>query len=984
MSELSNDERCRRNDGRGWRCKLSVVEGRGYCERHLTQGILRKKRQPVPDHLKFERARRSITPKVEPQELEPGSNVGEITDLPLPRTRAAGNKRMRSEEEASDDVVVAKEPKIDDNFGCGSSSIPESPVKRLPSNNKQNVKATVKKKINNKCHWCRLSSYRVLVKCSTCKKQYFCEDCIDRRFHCKNTIMRECPVCLGECTCQACTKAKPKNAKTKEPVINEVDEDVSLCDPEMEINICNRENEEKSQRIHIMGEPVIYEVNEDVTRDSENEMNVCNRENKLYKSQRLHIIGELLPVIEKMHHEIMNELDTEANDRGKSYNQIKVQYPKYPRNKECSFCKGCITVVQRSCDRCGYIFCLSCCEDYRNGYIHTRLKNLKTTRCVRTKKSINVSWNLGSDGSITCPPKNLGGCGDGILNLSSFSPLGFAKIVGDNAKLITERDNTFKKDGYALTTSSTCSLCDDDNISGLRFCTKKEFMDMNLEHFVSHWGKGKPVIILNVVFKDLNWDFGFLLCEYLKKSAKFSEVGPVKGVGDWLDVNFGSKRIISRGKSESLLKEFVKFKNVLKEFVKFELRLPGGFLQDNFPSYYDVIMKNLPIQEYFNPITGSYNLAANNRDEDNKSILGFYVHISHGGFEDSIDADVVSNLRLHAHDVVNVLVNATAHPLPETVLNDVNILMNEYNSKDKLKTSKKFDEKSDEESDDEDLSQSMNTGGARWDIYRREDVPKIVEYLTKYSDELISTRYASPKKVVHPLFDEIFYLNDFAKRRLKEEYDVEAWSVEQQIGESVIVPTGCPYQMKKIKSCVNVVVEFISPESASECIKVCDEIRLLPVNHQAKWHRVQVKNMVIKRMKAVVDEVLTSIIGKPHSLLQCSNKVLSVCRIYPRPGCYLNVSCYASCLYQMSIVNFDFSATSRRPFTSLKKLDYCTGARWPLCLLLSPTFLSGVAGDSAWNIRCVTGLNLSPSLSNFNEEIVAKQEIEKIKQSLLG
>lgn len=37
-----------------------------------------------------------------------------------------------------------------------------------------------------------------------------------------------------------------------------------------------------------------------------------------------------------------------------------------------------------------------------------------------------------------------------------------------------------------------------------------------------------------------------------------------------------------------------------------------------------------------------------------------------------------------------------------------------------------------------------------------------------------------------------------------------------------------------VQSCVNVALEFISPENARECIKLAEELRLLPQGHKAK------------------------------------------------------------------------------------------------------------------------------------------------------
>jgi lysine-specific demethylase 3 len=53
--------------------------------------------------------------------------------------------------------------------------------------------------------------------------------------------------------------------------------------------------------------------------------------------------------------------------------------------------------------------------------------------------------------------------------------------------------------------------------------------------------------------------------------------------------------------------------------------------------------------------------------------------------------------------------------------------------------------------------------------------------------------------VSHPLLEQSYYLDEYHKARLKEEFDVEPWSFDQCVGEAVILPAGCPYQIRKNK-----------------------------------------------------------------------------------------------------------------------------------------------------------------------------------------
>lgn len=150
--------------------------------------------------------------------------------------------------------------------------------------------------------------------------------------------------------------------------------------------------------------------------------------------------------------------------------------------------------------------------------------------------------------------------------------------------------------------------------------------------------------------------------------------------------------------------------------------------------------------------------------------------------------------------------------------------------------------------------------GAQWDVFRREDVPKLEEYFRRYSAEFMQP-CGSQKHVVHPILDQCYFLDEYHKLRLKEEFEIEPWTFEQHVGEAVLIPAGCPYQIRNPKSSVNVILHFISPESAAECIHLIDELRLLPEGHEARLDKLEVKKMAVHSLTRAIDEIreLTSV-----------------------------------------------------------------------------------------------------------------------------
>ncbi|XP_052186263.1 lysine-specific demethylase JMJ27-like [Diospyros lotus] len=721
------------------------------------------------------------------------------------------------------------------------------------------------------CHQCLRSDKNGIVCCLNCKKKCYCYECLAKWYHeRKEEIENACPFCRGNCNCRSCLKANVTIKATQK------------------------------------------EVGENI---------------RLHRS--LYLLHKILPLLQHIQSEQNSELSVEAGIRGMELTEADVEKSTVNEDERvyCDNCNTSIVNFQRSCSNpvCSYDLCLNCCRELRKGFqpggsgtqpsiwqflerLNGRSKDMKDEISAdrneyglgsqeTSKVNNSFDWRLKMDGSIPCPPKELGGCGAGVLVMRRIFDANWVDNLIRSAE-----DLTINYQASDINFSQACSLCfpvryagGNVNDSGVRLASFREdshdnFLycpnavnseDSEFEHFQMHWMRGEPVIVRNVLANTsgLSWEPMVMWRAFRGAKRKLKENSVcVKAIDclDWCEVEINIHQFF-RGYLEGR-----RHQTGWPEMLKLKDWPPTNSFEDCLPRHGAEFLAMLPYTDYTHPRFGLLNVATKLPDGALKPDLGPKSYIAYGYPEELGRGDSVTKLHCDISDAVNVLTHTTEVKIDPWQQKIIKELQKEYEVEDSPqlhgRTDKIFDTlermlcRQSPEVGNKDIQQeganlvlvndtiqsnnpsNVAQGGAVWDIFRRQDVPKLTEYLMKHQKEF-HINNCPLNSVDHPIHDQTFYLNERHKKQLKEEYNVEPWTFEQYLGEAVFIPAGCPHQVRNRQSCIKVALDFVSPDSLQECIRLTEEFRMLPKSHRSKEDKLEVKKMALYAASVGISEV---------------------------------------------------------------------------------------------------------------------------------
>ncbi|KAM1095474.1 hypothetical protein FF1_010373 [Malus domestica] len=875
---IPDDLRCKRSDGKQWRCTAMSMPDKTVCEKHYIQAKKRAANSAMRANLK--KAKRKSLGE---SDIYLESKSDDL-DVPLASVKSQERKYMEKvsknhfryslERPPVKGLSVRNSPKPKDEMDLDEyeenwRSNKSPPANALDSSRNRPQRSfdvnamTVSEDSDGRsesseetggqtCHQCRRNDRETVIWCLKCDRRGYCDSCISTWYSDipLEEIQRSCPACRGTCNCRVCLR---------------------------------RDNLVK---VRIREIPV------------------------LDKLKYLHcLLSSVLPIVKQIHQVQCFEVELEKKLRG---TDIDLARTKLNADEQmcCNFCRIPIIDYHWHCSRCAYDLCLNCCRDLREASMpgvrgevvenqigeDRREKDTKLEQPKLSKVRVNLAdkfsnWKAHSDGSIPCPPKEYGGCGHSSLNLSRIFKMNWvAKLLKNAEEMVSgcTVNDAVNLEKTGLNDPRLSQYAHREDSDNFLYCAASEDIKSDgIGNFKRHWHRGEPIIVKEVFDSSSisSWD-PMVIWRGIRETADEKlkdENRRVKAINccDWSEIDIELSEFM-KGYSEGRVNE-----NGMPEMLKLK-DWPSPSASEEFLLYQrPEFISRLPLLEYIHSKFGLLNVAAKLPHYSLQNEVGPKIFISYGTYEELGRHDSLTNLHFNMHDMVYLLVHACEVKLKglqktkientqkseeseveessgdlqmgmgEDTRSDVSLLgqnvENEYGAtlaSDKDESTADHGHESTPmveddtancenlERDGKDVSEKTHLG-VIWDVFRRQDVPKLTEYLRIHWQEFGKLNETNIF-VTLPLYDGTLFLNADHKRKLKEEFGIEPWSFEQHLGQAVFIPAGCPFQVRSLQSTVQLGLDFLSPESLGEAARLADEIRCLPNDHEAKLQVLEV------------------------------------------------------------------------------------------------------------------------------------------------